>query len=99
MSFQSYLEKLRAKPDHEKKRFAFWTSFGFTMVVFMFWLASFTSNVGLSNSAVAVSVEKAGSPTESLIAGVGGFFGDIVNYFFSPKVIEYSELEVVAGDK
>jgi len=99
MSFQSYLENLRSKPDHEKKKFAFWTSFSFTMLIFAFWLASFTSTVGLSNSAIAETIEKAGSPTESLIAGVGGFFGGIVDYFFSPKVIEYSELEVVAGDK
>lgn len=97
MSFQSYLENLRSKQDHEKKRFAFWTSFGFTALLFAFWLASFTSNLGTSQSVVAVT-EKAGSPT-SMLASVGGFFGDIVEYFFEPKTIEYSEIEVVGGDK
>lgn len=95
MTFDSYLQNLRAKPDHEKKRFAFWTSFGFTAIIFAFWIASFSTNLSTQNSVIA----KADTPAQSLVASVSGFFGGIVDYFITPRTIEYSEVEVVAGDK
>ena len=97
MSLQTYLENLRAKPEHEKKRFAFWSSLGFTAVLFVFWAASFTVNISSSQSVVAQTLEKTSAPAQSLIASVGSFFGDIADYFVSPKVIEYKSLEVVPG--
>lgn len=98
MSLQTTLENLRAKPEHVRKRIAFWSSFGITAVIFMFWLASF-SMTGTPSTAIASAVEKAGSPGQSLIAGVGSFFMDIKDMIFGTKKIKYAEVEVTAGKK
>ena len=98
MTFQSYLENLRAKPDHKKKQFAFWTSFGFTAILFIFWVSTFNIGTGLSGSTVATAVNKAETPSQSLVASVGSIFGTVKDYFFAPKVIEYSQLEAVPGN-
>lgn len=97
MSIQTYLENMRSKSDHEKKRFAFWSSFSFTFLLFAFWVASFTASVSTSQSSVAQALEKTSSPAQSLVASVGSFFGDVVSYFTTPKVIEYKDIEVVSG--
>ncbi len=97
MSIQSYLENLRAKPDDEKRRFAFWSSLSFTLVLFAFWAASFTASLNNSTSLVAQVLDKTDAPAQSLVASVGEFFGDIADYFIKPKVIEYKDIEVVPG--
>ncbi len=99
MSFNTYLETLRAKPEHHRKRFAFLTSLGITAVIFAFWLASFTGiNIG-AGTAVSTVVAKAGTPGQSLVAGVGAFAGDIWTMITGPKKIAYSEIEVLPGKK
>lgn len=97
MSPRSYLERLREKPDHEKKRFAFWSSLGFTVVLFAFWVASFSISTGPSNIFASKTLQNTTAPAQSLIAGVGSFFGDIFDYFITPKTIQYTEIEVVPG--
>lgn len=99
MAIQAHLETLRAKPLHVRKRFAFWTSFGITAIIFVFWLASFTSASTPAAGAVAKAVEKAGSPGSSLIAGVGSFFVDIKEMIFGTKKITYKEAIIAPGDK
>jgi hypothetical protein len=99
MAFQTHLENLRAKPEHIRKRIAFWSSFGITAIIFMFWLGSFSVSGSTAKGAVATAVAKAGSPGSSLIAGVGNFFIDIKEMIFGAKKINYSEVEVRAGDK
>ena len=96
MSLQTTLERLRAKPEHVRTRIAFWSSFGLTAVIFAFWAASF-SVTGTPTKAVASAVEKAGAPGESLVASVGGFFGDIKEMIFGSKKIKYAEVEVSPG--
>jgi len=98
MSLQTTLENLRSKPPHIRSRIAFWSSFGITAVIFMFWLATF-SVTGTQNSVVASAVDKAGIPGQSLIAGVGNFFVDIKDMIFGAQKIEYAEVEVSAGKK
>ena len=99
MSFSTYLENLRAKPEHVRKHFAFWTSFGVTAVIAAFWLASFTGiNIG-AESAVSSAVAKAGTPAQSLVAGVGAFGGDIWSMLTGPKKISYAEIQVSPGKK
>ncbi|MEK7642089.1 MAG: hypothetical protein AAB365_03840 [Patescibacteria group bacterium] len=98
MSFQTTLENLRAKPHHVRSRIAFWSSFGITAIIFMFWLGSFSA-AGSSSTAVAAAVDKAGAPGQSLIAGVGGFFVDLKEMFFGSKKIKYAEVEVTPGNK
>lgn len=99
MSFQTTLENLRTKPAHIRSRIAFWSSFGITAVIFMFWLASFSVTGSPAKGAIASAVDKAGSPTQSLLAGVGGFFLDVKEMIFGAKKIQYAEVEVSAGDR
>lgn len=98
MSFASYLEGLRAKPEHIRKRYAFWSSFGVTALIFAFWLGSFSSvEIGAKQS-VAKVVDKAGTPTQSLVAGVGAFGQDIWELVFGSKKVTYSEIEILPGN-
>lgn len=97
MSFQSHLENLRAKPKHIRKRYAFWGSFGFTAIISVFWLASFTTWGGTAGSTVASAVDRAGSPAQSLVAGVGSFFSDIKDLIFGAKKVTFSSVEVRPG--
>lgn len=93
----SYLENLRAKPEHVRRRIAFWSSFAFTAIVFAFWLGSFTGTFsnGSVGTAISAAVGKAGSPGQSLVAGVGAFIGDLKDLVFGSKKIEYASVEVV----
>lgn len=101
MSLETYLETLRAKPEHIRRRVAFWTSAGITGLIFMFWLASFSVNgmAGQNHPVIADTVDKAGTPAQSLIAGVGSFFGDIKDMIFGSKKIVYSTVEVGRGNR
>ena len=99
MSFQSYLENLRAKPEHVRKQYAFWSSLSVSVVIFAFWLASFSSIGSASRGAVASAVGKVGSPGQSMIAAVGSFFTDIRDIVFGPKKITYSTVQVSPGKK
>lgn len=100
MTFQSYLENLRAKPDHIKRRIAFWTSFSFTAIVFMFWISSFSA-LGSSPAGqqVADVFDARYTPAQSLIAGVGSLFDTLRDSIFGAKKIEFSTVEVLAGDR
>lgn len=102
MSFQNYLENLRAKPEHVRNRFSILVSFGITAVIFMFWLSSFgtTLNNGGDKTAVATAVTNAGSPGRTLVASVGSLFGDIRDIIFGAKKVTYtSEILVTPGKK
>ncbi|MEK7646603.1 MAG: hypothetical protein AAB381_02830 [Patescibacteria group bacterium] len=100
MSFQSYLEHLRTKPDHIKKRIAFWSSFTFTAIVFMFWIGSFSA-LGSSPAGqkVADVFDARYTPAQSLIAGVGSLFETLRDSIFGVKKVEFSTVEVIAGDR
>ena len=99
MNLNTHLETLRAKPEHIRKRIAFWSAFGITAVIFTFWLSSFSAfSINSSGpSPVAVAVEKAGTPSQNLVASVGGFFNDIKDMIFGPKKVTFSTVEVLPG--
>lgn len=100
MSVDSFLENMRAKPDHVKRRFAFWSSISLTAIIFVFWIASLTAlGTSRGDSVVATTVKKADSPGYSLVAGVGSFFVDIKDIIFGPKFIEYETVELLPGNK
>lgn len=97
MSLQTTLDNLRAKPEHVRKRYAFWSSFSVTAVIFAFWLGSFSSiNIGAKQQ-VANVVDKTGTPAQSLVAGVGAFGQNVWELIFGAKKIEYAEIEAVPG--
>ncbi|MES2314897.1 MAG: hypothetical protein V4524_03120 [Patescibacteria group bacterium] len=97
MSIQTHIENLRSKPEHVRKQIAFWSAFGITLVIFTFWIASFTSVGKNTQQAVAHAVEQAGTPAQSLTASVGGFFGDIKDLIFKPRVVTYTDIQVAPG--
>lgn len=96
MSLQQHLETLRAKPEHIRKRVAFFSAFGITAIISVFWLSSFSS-LGGSPNAVAVAVNKAGTPAGSMLASVGSLFNDVKELLFGAKKITYSSVEVLPG--
>jgi hypothetical protein len=99
MSIQSYIENLKTKPEHVRKQYAFWYSFGITAVIFVFWLGSF-GNVGVgAKSTIATAVNNAGTPGQSMVAGVGAFGKDIWEIITGPKKVTYSEVIVTPGNK
>ena len=91
MSLTSYIENLREKPEHVRRRHAFWYSFGFTAVVFLFWVSSFTS-IGIgaqsgARKAAVAAADKVITPGQSLIAGVGAFANDVWSMIVGPKKV------------
>ncbi len=99
MSLLSHIESLRAKPEHVRRSVAFWYSFGITAIIFSFWLASFSPIGYATKGVVAQAVSNAGTPAQSLIAGVGSFAGDIRDIIFGPKKITYSSVQVTPGNR
>ncbi len=77
----NFIEKLRAKPDHVKKNIAFFTSLGITMIIFVFWLASFNIISGVDKIGNNNLATKSRSPLSSLTASVGSIFGSIKDIF------------------
>lgn len=99
MSFQSFLEKVRAKPEHVKKRISLWTSFAVTAVIFAFWVSSFSVFHSSPAAQLAVSVKSAATPSQSMVASVSSFFTDIKELVFGAKKVTYSSVEVLPGKK
>lgn len=56
-----HIEHLRSKPEHVKRRIAFFTSLGVTVLIFIFWAASFTLQI-TSDDPVAAGAVGADSP-------------------------------------
>ena len=69
----------------------------FTAVVFVFWLASFTSTMTGRPNPVTVAVARVESPGQSLVAGVGAVFYDLKDLVFGPKKVVYPSIEVSPG--
>ncbi len=99
MSLETYLEKVRSKPEHVKKHISFWTSFGLTAIIFAFWVSSFGVFRNAAGGDVAATVRNAATPGQSLVAGVGSFFTDIKELIFGAKKVTYSSVEVLPGNK
>jgi hypothetical protein len=97
MSIASKIEHLKSKPEHVRRRIAFWSSFGITAVIALFWVASYTTIGNSTNLAIAQAVDRVETPAESLIAGVGSFWDDVRGVFFRPKKVQYGTVEVVPG--
>lgn len=96
-ALSSYVDNLREKPEHLRRRAAFWWAFGITFVIFLFWLASFDltgKNVQTTAAAVASQVS---SPGESLVAGIGALGSDLWSKITGPKKVTFSEVEVLPG--
>ena len=107
MAFQEHLETLRAKPEHVRRRIAFWSSFGVSALIFMFWIGSFSAPgvsassqqaaAGTGQSALTASVANVPSPGSSLVAGIGALGKDVWELIFGTKKVTFSTVEVSPG--
>jgi hypothetical protein len=96
-TIQKQIEILRAKPEQARKQIAFWSAFGITFVIFAFWISSFTSVGSNAQATVSHAVAQAGTPAQSLVASVGGFFDDIKDLVFKPRTVTYTDVIVAPG--
>lgn len=82
-----YIENLKTKPVHVRKRFAFLTAFSVSALILAGWIGSYTLK---SSPILAEGKSKIEAPVSSLTASVGSLFGDIKNFFTSSNTTEYS---------
>lgn len=88
-----HIEKLRAKPDHVKRRIAFFTSLCFTSLVFAIWIGSFK----VQNSPTAVDIK---SPASSITASVIDSVKYIKDSFFGSNKASYqATIEAIPGKR
>jgi len=94
----NYIENLKTKPPHVRKRFAFLVSSGFTFIIFAGWIASYMIH---PQAIVAQGKAKIEAPVSSVTASVIGAFNDVKNLFSGSNKVEYSSdaFEIVGGDK
>ncbi len=94
----NYIENLKTKPPHIRKRFALLVSSGFTLLIFAGWVMSYTVQ---PQAIVAQGKAKIEAPVSSLTASAIDVFKDIKRIFSSSNEVEYSSnaLEVVGGDE
>src|SRR5438105_3016995 len=97
MTFERRLEALREKPEHVRRRIAFWTSFGITAVIALFWVASFTATITGEQNPVTKAVAEVSTPAQSLAAAAGNVITDLRDLIFGPKKIVYSTVQVSPG--
>jgi hypothetical protein len=97
MSFQSSLANLRAQPEHVQKRYAFWASFVFTLIIAAFWARSFSPFMGSQSATVAEASQNLATPAQSMVASVGSFLSDIRDIVFGARKVTYSSVEVSPG--
>jgi len=98
MPIHRHIATLRAKPDHIRQRIAFWTALSVTAVIALFWVASLSIRDFTMKPDVSAAVDKAGSPIQTVVSSVGGFFGDIRDLVFGARKATYSsQVEVVPG--
>ena len=97
MSLASYIESLRDRPEHIRRRHSFWWAFGITAMIAVFWLASFNlGKTGVDISAAALA-GKVTSPSQSMVAGVGALGADLWSDIVGPKKVTYAEVQVAPG--
>lgn len=93
-----YIENLKRKPEHVRKRFALLVSSAVTLVIFAGWMASY----GLKSSpALADKENKVDAPVPAITASVIGAYDDIKNILFGSNKVQYSSdsIEVTGGKR
>lgn len=100
MGLVAYVENLREKPEHVRKRAAFLWSFGLTAIVALFWLGSFTDiGIGAKGRTQQMIAEQVITPSETLIAGAGDLVNTIWSKIVKPKKVEFAEVQVLPGKR
>jgi hypothetical protein len=99
MKLHSHLKLLRSKPEHVRRRIAFWSSFGVTALIFVFWLASFSAVGPVTSGSVAKVLDEVNTPAQSMVAAVGSIVDTLRDRLFGPQKVEFSTVEVMPGER
>ncbi|MES3031357.1 MAG: hypothetical protein V4697_03000 [Patescibacteria group bacterium] len=93
-----YIEDLKTKPVHIRKRFAFLTAFSFSALILAGWIGSYTLK---SSPILAEGKSQIEAPVSALTASAGSLWGDIKNFFKSSNETEYSSdaFEIEGGTR
>lgn len=107
----NYINNLKTKPEHIKKRFAVFVSSGFTFFVLFVWIASYgiTNNSIISKNDVnnenienteknKVAIE---TPAKSLTATAINTWNDLKSIFVGSNKVEFTNdsVEITAGSR
>lgn len=107
----NYINNLKTKPEHIKKRFAVFVSSGFTFFVLIIWIASYSipNNLIISKNNInnenienteknKVTVE---TPTKSLTATAINTWNDLKSIVFGSNKAEFTNdsIEITAGSR
>jgi hypothetical protein len=90
-----HIEKMKEKPEHVRKQYAFLIAFSFSFLIFAGWMASYT----IHPNATQAKVDK---PLKSLTASVSDAFKDVKDIFVGTNKFEYKDpvnVEVKAGKR
>lgn len=93
-----YIEKIKTKPEHVKRRFAFMVSFAISFMIFAGWIASYSFK---SSAIIAKDNTLIDKPVSSLTASVIGVYDDVKNIFFGSNKSEYSSdvIQISGGNR
>jgi uncharacterized membrane protein len=91
-----HIERMKQKPEHIRRRYAFVVSFSISALIFVGWVSSY----GISTSPVVAEKKVIESPATSLTASAIGVFKDIKSIFVGSNSVEYnSQIEVTGGER
>ncbi len=89
----NYIDNLKTKPEHVKRRFAITVSSVVTGLILVGWLASY----GITTTPTMADTTEA--PVSSLTASVGNIYNDLKNMIFGSNKAEYGTIEVTPGNR
>lgn len=95
MPLTDHIDRLREKPEHIRRRIAFWSAGGMSVLIFVFWMASFSISGHTASGALSRAAAQARSPVTSMVAAVGDLFSDLRNLIWSPKKVQYVNVEAI----
>lgn len=81
-----FLERVRARPEHERARIAFVSAAGVTLLVFAAWVVSIGVRFSDSAPESPMPETRAGSNLPEELAGVGTLFSDLRDSIMSPPL-------------
>ena len=91
---ENHIENMRQKPVHVRKQYAFFVSFGITVLIFGIWISAHT----FSLDPQAAEIAKKASPVKTLTASAADAFGYVKSYFVGGNKVKYEDnVEVVPG--
>lgn len=89
----NYIDTLKTKPEHVKRRFALTVSSVVTGLIIIGWIASYGIT---STPTVADSTD---APVSSLTASVGNIYNDLKSMIFGSNKAEFGAIEVTPGNR